>query len=264
MRAVQILSVAAVGAALATVGCPPQADDSSTTDAVTETPTAELTDEIPAVPGTPGGIKIVIGLAGTPPEAQPLDRKADPVCAKIEKLDPAVLVTDGKLQNVLVRITGEVQSDLPAPTKPVKLRQTECMFEPRVSAARAGQKIEIANDDSTMFMVQAYRGEEKKSWFNTAQPPGASPIVQVLEPGMVQLKGGSHPWMAAFLSVTDHPFNAVTGVDGTVSWDLVPSAVEPYRIETWHEVFGKRELEIVVEPGKVTEVIVTYEVNGAK
>ena len=75
------------------------------------------------------------------------------------------------------------------------------MFEPRVSAARTGRELQIINRDMTMFKVQAYRSKERKSWFNLVQPPGAPPIKKELAAGMVQLKCGLHPWMAAYIDL---------------------------------------------------------------
>jgi hypothetical protein len=135
------------------------------------------------------------------------------------------------------------------------------MYEPRVLTAQQGQMIKITNGDKTLHNVHAYQGENKENWFNSAQPPNAPAIEKELTDGVVQFKCDVHPWMSAFVAVADHPFHGVTAEDGTVTLANVPSKSKAYKIETWHEVYGKQENEVTVEAGKTAELTVTYKAD---
>ena len=52
----------------------------------------------------------------------------------------------------------------------------------------------------------------------------------------MKFKCDVHPWMTGYVAVTDHPFFAVTGDDGSFTIPNVPAGT--YTIEAWHERFG--------------------------
>jgi len=260
MTLCRISTLAASAAGLLLAGCQGGNKEEAAAPAA---PVAEAAAAPAEASGEPGGIKVTVAFEGAAPAAKPLDRKADPYCAKTKKMDPSVEVAGGKLKNVVVRITSKVKVDAEVPADPIVVSQNECMYEPRVSTAVTGQQIQIANHDKTLHNVHAYRGENKENWFNSAQPPKAPVLTKDLEDGLVQLKCDVHPWMSSFVSVAPHPFNTLVGDDGTVTWEKVPSKSKPYKIEAWHEVFGKQEAEVVVEAGKVAEVTLTFKADAA-
>ena len=267
MKTMQLVTVAAGCLGLLAVAC--EGNQPTETAAPAAPPAAPAAAPAPAAPaaeaadagGAPGGIKVTVAFEGAAPAVKEINRKADPFCAKTKVMDPSVMVKGGKVQNVVVRIAGNVKSDKPVPTEPVTIKQSACMYEPRVTAVREGQKIVIANGDKTLHNVHAYKGEAKENWFNTAQPPNSPAIEKDVDTDMIQLKCDVHPWMSAYVASAPHPFVGVTGADGMVTWDGVPSRAKAYKVETWHEVFGKQEAEVMVEPGKVAEVTVTYKAN---
>jgi len=57
-----------------------------------------------AQPAKKGSIKGTVIYEGEAPPRTPLRRDSDPYCAKTPKLDDDVIVTKGKLKDVLVRI----------------------------------------------------------------------------------------------------------------------------------------------------------------
>jgi plastocyanin len=218
--------------------------------------------EAPSGPAAlPGGIKVAVKFAGEAVVPAKLNRTVDPFCAKTEKIDPSILVTEGHLENVVVRIASKVKVKTEVPSEPLKIGQHQCMYAPRVSAAVTGQMVTIANGDDTLHNVHAYRGENNDNWFNNAQPPRSPAITKEMD-DMMQLKCDVHPWMSAFVSVTDHPFNTVTKTDGLVVWDKVPSKSKAYKVEAWHEVLGSQVQEVVVEAGKVSELTFTFKNEG--
>jgi plastocyanin len=208
---------------------------------------------------TGGGVGSVEGevvFNGKPPEMQPLKRGADPICAKKEMKDESVMVSGGKLQNVVVRVSGTVPAGTPAKTDAVVVDQQDCMYRPRVVTAMAGQPVMIRNSDGTMHNVHSYAGT--KTLFNAAQPPKAPDLSKTFDAntGVIKLKCDVHPWMTGWIVVSGHPFSAVTGADGKFTLKDLPAG--SYTLEAWHEKLGTQTANVTVEAGKPAQVSFTY------
>src|SRR5688572_28260927 len=81
-----------------------------------------------ADPRKPGAIKGTVIFVGEAPERGKLKRDTDPYCAKVERLSEDVVVTKGKLKDVLVRLKNGTAGTHTAPTAPVLIDQRECMY----------------------------------------------------------------------------------------------------------------------------------------
>ena len=195
-----------------------------------------------------------IAFTGTPPAAEPLKRNSDPVCAKKQMNDESVLVKDGKLANVVVRLTNAPAGK--APEAPVVIDQTDCMYRPRVVVAVEGQKVEVKNSDGTLHNVHSYAGS--KTLFNQAQPPKSSPIVKEIkaDADVVKLKCDVHPWMTGWVAFSKSPYFAVTGEDGKFELKNVPPG--KYTLEAWHEKLGTQTAEVTVGDNKTAEVKLSF------
>jgi hypothetical protein len=202
-----------------------------------------------AAPGT-GSITGTVTWKGEAPAAAPVDRSSDPVCAATARGKDDVLVTDGKLRDVVVRVTAGAVAPATAPPTPVVIAQSECMYAPRVSVAIAGQSLEVRNLDNTFHNVRGNR--LAKVLWNLGQPKGAPPIVRDLKAAavgeVISLHCDVHPWMAAWVVVSDHAAFAVTGADGAFTLrDLAPGT---YTVEAWHPTLGKKTAKVKVKKGK--------------
>lgn len=210
-----------------------------------------------AGPGA-GSITGTVRWKGAPPVAAAVDRSSDPVCAQTARGKDDVVVTDGKLRDVVVRIAVGGVAPAAAPTAPVVIAQSECMYAPRVSVAIAGQALEVRNLDGTFHNV---RGNKlAKVLWNLGQPKGAPPIVRQLDaaaPGeIVSLHCDVHPWMAAWVVVSDHAAFAVTGADGGFTLrDLPPGT---YTVEAWHPTLGAKTAKVKVKKGKPAKLSFTF------
>jgi plastocyanin len=205
--------------------------------------------------GATGTIKGVANFAGKGPEMKvPTKRKEAELCKDKEVKYNAVLVNNGKLQDVLVRVM-DVKGKFEAPKEKAVLDQKDCMYTPRIQAVMEGQEIDVKNGDATLHNVHAKKGAE--SLFNQAQPKGSPAITKEWDDSaVIKFTCDVHPWMRAFVVVHDNPFHAVTKDDGSFTIDKVP--VGKYEVEAWHSQFGAKKASVEVAEGKTAEIKFDY------
>jgi hypothetical protein len=208
-------------------------------------------------PAYAGSIKGTVLYEGEPPEQPTLERDSDPRCAK-DRADEAIVVTKGKLRDVLVRIKNGTAGTHTAPATTVFLDQKDCMYTPRVVGIVAGQKLQVRNSDNTFHNVWGVVAN--KDVFNKPQAPKAADLS--LDPSaakagdVVELKCGVHGWMHAYVAVQDHPFFAVTKADGTFEIAGLPQGT--YELEAWHPELGTRSMRVVIGKGKRGDVTARF------
>ncbi|HEY2900719.1 MAG TPA: carboxypeptidase regulatory-like domain-containing protein [Polyangia bacterium] len=203
-------------------------------------------------------IKGLVTLKGPPPEVKMIKRDTDPYCAQKQMKEEDVIVgAGGALKNVIVRISKGVTGHYDPPVQDAALDQLDCMYRPRVQAIMTGQSLVIKNGDQTLHNVHSYKGPS--TLFNQAQIPGLAPMGKKFnESGdIIKFKCDVHPWMTGYVSVTNHPFFAVTGDDGTFSIAKVPAGT--YTLEAWHERYGSKTADITVAADKPTEINFSFD-----
>lgn len=270
------LSALAIAALMLGAGCPeepsrPAGGTAATSTAVApaasaekpsaapqaaEAPKATGQAAAPAAPEGKGTIKGVVKLTGKPVEMKvPAARKDAPICQDKDVVYNAVVVNDGKLKDTLVRIAvGGVQGSWRAPDTHAVVDQRDCMYEPRIQGVVSGQQVDIKNSDRTLHNVHSYKGSE--TLFNQAQPRGADPLTKAWNDGIIKLTCDIHPWMRGFVVVTDHPFFAVSGDDGSFTIEKVPAG--KYKLEAWHSRYGLKTADVTFADDKPAQVTFTY------
>ena len=198
-----------------------------------------------------------VAFTGKPPVAGKLHREADPYCAKKPMTDPAVLVKGGKLENVWVHVTKGAKEAAKVPDKVVEMDQKDCMYEPRMTTAVVGQKIQAKNGDPVLHNVHTYLGSA--TLFNKGMPNDkAAPIEYVAkDEGMMKWKCDVHPWMRGYIGISKNGLQAVSGDSGSFKIDNVPPG--KYTVEAWHEKYGTKTQEVTVEAGKPAKVNFKYD-----
>ncbi len=208
---------------------------------------------------TAGTIKGTVKLAGKAPERKDLNMKADPFCAKqptaAGKEEEVVVGPAGQLKNVAVRVAKGAPASAPPATEPV-LDQRGCVYQPRVLVVQAGQTVAIKTSDQTLHNVHTYKGAT--TLFNSAHIMGMADLKKDFVKGykitagdVVRFKCDVHPWMTAYLLVTDNPLFSVTAEDGSFTIANVPPGT--YTLEAWHEKYGTKTAQVTVAADKAAE-----------
>jgi plastocyanin len=204
-----------------------------------------------------GSIEGEVDFTGKPPTMPKLHREADPYCAKTPMNDQAVIVKNGKLENVWVHVSkGAKAVPVKADAKSVEMDQKNCMYEPRMTMAQVGQKIVAKNGDPVLHNVHTYMGAT--TVFNKGMPNQNTPPLEYTakDEGMMRWKCDVHPWMRGYIGISNNPYQAVVK-DGTFKIENVPPG--KYTLEAWHERYGTKTQEVTVEAGKPAKVTFKYD-----
>jgi plastocyanin len=204
--------------------------------------------------GDAGG-KVV--LDGEKPETKPLDIDAEKSkgCtaegAAMDTTDQTLLVSDsGGVANVVVLVSVK-DAKAAVPEKPFVVDQSKCHFEPHVSVVPVGAIVEYHNSDKVSHNVHTY--PKKNEAMNPTIPAGAKETQKLDKVDEIRIGCDIHPWMSSYVIVTDTPFYAVSGADGSFSIAGLPEGT--HKIDYWHEKLGKGKAEIVVKADGTAEPV---------
>jgi plastocyanin len=222
-----------------------------------ETPAAGGQAVAPLGSGTITGMVMFEGAAPANPA---IDMSEEPSCAARyggQPTDPVVMVSDGKLANVFVRVTGGLPAGpYPTPATKPQIDQQGCLYHPRVLGVMAGQAMTILNSDSLLHNIKAVPTANRG--FNVSQPRAGMSRDQVFtEPEiMVPLECNVHGWMKAYVGVVAHPYFATSAEDGSFTIGGLPPGT--YQLEAWHESLGTKTAEVTIGPDGTGSVTFTY------
>jgi plastocyanin len=205
------------------------------------------------VPGICGDVTGRVRWAGPPPSASStLPTTKDRETCGPSVPDEAILVSDGGLENVVVRI--EVPGAAAAP-RPLGLDQRQCRYLPRVQAAAPGSTLTLRNGDPILHNVHGWLGQATA--FNVPMPfqEGRTPRT-LTRAGLVRVGCDVHEWMAAWILVTPTPHVAVSGPGGRFVLVGVPAG--RWEAVAWHERLGERRATVEVAAGGTVELELAY------
>jgi hypothetical protein len=215
----------------------------------------------PVDAATAGNVSGKVTLEGTAPAADKIQMAADPNCARLHTTPVTtefVVVGDGgTLANVFVYVkTGLEGKTFPTPTEPVVLDQQGCQYIPHVLGIQVGQPLQVLNSDETLHNIHAMPKINKE--FNIGQPVKGLKTDKTFDKPevMVPFKCDVHKWMNSYAGVLEHPFFAVTKLDGSFSIEGLPPG--DYVVEAWHERFGAKEMNLTVAEKATAEANFTF------
>jgi hypothetical protein len=204
-----------------------------------------------ASPALAGTVKGAVRLTGAAPALAPLTITRDQTSCGAAVPDESVVASNGRLANVVVVVRG---APAPPAAKALVLDQQRCRFLPHVQAAPRGSSLEILNSDPVLHNSHGYLGQATA--FNVALPLKGQRVARKLDKvGPMKVKCDVHPWMSAFVVVTDGPA-AVSGSDGTFAVAGVPAG--SYTVTAWHERFGERTAQVTVPASGEATVDFTF------
>lgn len=138
----------------------------------------------------------------------------------------------------------------------VTLKNEGCRFDPHVCVLRTTQTLVIKNADEIAHNTAALL--RRNAPFNAVTGIGASLTKQVENDERLPapFSCSIHPWMSGYLVVKEHPYVAVSKVDGTFEIRNLPAGEHTFQV--WHEKSGyvakgtRDGMPIAWERGKVT------------
>jgi plastocyanin len=232
------------------------ASSSSTVAAVGEANTAESS----GVGTLKGRVEFVGDFAPLPPLFAKGGASKDPsVCGAEVIPNEAIVVKDGGLANAFIYLDKAPKGTVnTAPAEPVVFDQKVCVFIPHALVVRVKQTVRVLNADGAAHNTHTY--PKKNTAFNSVVQPndrgGVDLIYAQAEKEPFSVGCDIHPWMVAYHLPVDHPFAAVSAVDGTFEIKDLPAGKHEFKV--WHEA-GKmieKSLVVMIKPGDNNEVTI--------
>ena len=197
-----------------------------------------------------GSVTGKVTYDGNVPRLRPIDMNADPACAAKHDsrvANPMLTLGEGNgMANIFVQIKNAPAGGT-APTEPVEIDPTGCLYEPRVAGAMVGQPVLFKNSDGILHNVHGLPEENRE--FNIGMPPTLKEKEQTFnkpEP-LFPVKCDVHPWMQSYVAVMTHPYFTTTDANGNFTIDGVPAGT--YEVEVWHERLGTQSMSVTVGDG---------------
>jgi plastocyanin len=212
-------------------------------------------------PKTASTVKGTVVYRGPKPKRRAIDMSEEPACVEAHHgkayEEPLVVDKAGRLANAFVYVKSGLEGKhFAIPDAPVTIDQNGCGFHPRVLGIQVGQRLNVTNSDPLTHNIHPL-AQVNREW-NHSQGPGDPPLARkFLKPEiMIRVKCNIHSWMRAYIGVTDHPYFAVSGADGSFELPNLPPGT--YVVEAWQEELGVQDKTITVSPSTKTDLSFTF------
>jgi len=191
-------------------------------------------------------IRGVVRIEGKTPKPAPLQiTKYKEFCKDVPN-ETLVLGPGQGVRYAVVTLEGIARGKAVEKESSHELDNVNCRFSPHVQAASVGQFVLFKNSDPIMHTAHGtFSGDQPQ--FNVGLFPGRVSRKPLVTAGLVKIKCEVHPWMSAYIVVTEHPYHAVTDAYGEFLINDIPPG--SYRIKVWHESLGTEEKSVEVKAG---------------
>jgi plastocyanin len=164
-----------------------------------------------------------VALTGCSRQAQ----EAPPTAREAIEADSSTMGTvtghiDSPQPGAIVTLTPQAPPATPPPAASAELDQVQMTFVPDTVIAQVGVPVSFRSSDSELHNINVRNSETRSGEFNRSIFPGASFQHTFEEPGFYDVHCDIHPAMSATIFVSQTPFAAVVGQDGTFTIADVP------------------------------------------
>ena len=202
-----------------------------------------------------GTIRGAVKVEGKLPKLPPLQiSKYREVCKDVPNENLIVGHGNG-LRYAVVTLEGITKGKAVEKEAIHELDNVKCRFVPHVQTASVGQFLLIKNTDPILHTAHAYFATGQPH-FNVGLYPGRVSRKPLITPGVVKIVCEVHPWMTAYIVVTEHPYHSISDVYGEYEITDVPAGL--YQVKVWHESLGTMEKRIEVKAGTSQKVDFTF------
>lgn len=211
---------------------------------------ALLAGAIAAAPTAQGTIGTISGTvttkaAGLKPLRVTMDQR---VCGDELPDEGVVVDAKGGLANAVLTLAGVKNA---GNAKAAGIMNAKCRFSPRVQIVAPNAIVTTSSADPILHTTNASL-DGGKSLFNVALPvPGIKINKPVNGAGLVRVVCNTHPWMRAYVIVTDEAA-AITGADGQYTLTNVPAGT--YELRIWHESLKGTAQRVTVGAGQTANI----------
>jgi len=197
-------------------------------------------------------IRGVVKIDGQVPKLPPLQiTKYKEFCQDVP--NETLIVGSGQgLRYAVVTIEGITKGKAVERESSHELDNLKCRFVPHVQAASVGQFIVFKNSDPILHTAHGIFMSDQQPQFNIGLFPGRVSRKPLVAAGLVKIACEVHPWMSAFVVVTDHPYHSVTDAYGEYWINDIPAG--SYRVKVWHEGLGTQEKTFATKAGATTKL----------
>lgn len=194
-------------------------------------------------------IRGTVKFEGKLPKLPPLQiTKYKEVCKDVP--NDSLIVGPGQgVRYAVVTLEGVTKGKAVEKESAHELDNVRCRFLPHVQAASVGQFIVFKNSDPILHTAHGMFTSEQPQ-FNVGLFPGRVSRKPLVAAGLVKIQCEVHPWMSAYIMVTNHPYHAVTDTYGEYLINEIPAG--SYRLKVWHESLGIVEKPVEVKAGATT------------
>ncbi len=192
-----------------------------------------------------------VKLQGPVPQLAPPEiLKAKDVCKHVPN-ETLVVGPDRGIRYAVITLEGVVPSEVADTEATHELDNAGCRFVPHVQAMMVNQFLLLKNTDPILHTDHAFfQGAQPQ--FNVGLYPGKVMRKPMVSVGLVKVLCEVHPWMKAYVVVTDNPYHAVTDIYGEYRISDVPPG--NYRLKAWQELLGTQKQKVEVKSGATSKV----------
>jgi plastocyanin len=131
------------------------------------------------------------------------------------------------------------------PTKhdDLTLKNRDGRFSPHVQLAPLGASILVSNLDPFTHNARITGRGNRQFWNALLPPQGEAKTASFESPGLYTIFCDMHPWMKAYLIVTDQPSYGLSQADGVIRLTELPSKSGQV-VDLWHETLGRARITL--------------------